>query len=192
LSVHLGAFLLLRVSPILDRSPLLGAIVVTVGLATAVVAMFVGRAQTDVKSALSFAALTQVGLIVAEIGLGLRYFALAHLIGHASLRTLQFLRASSVLADYRTAENAIGGRLPRLTGPLERLLPAKAQHWLYRFSMERGYLDAWLSDYVARPFLKTMQACDRLERGWTDWLAGGRSPETDARAPIAGALEDLS
>ena len=42
------------------------------------------------QMALSFASLTQVGLIVAEIGLGFRYIALVHMIGDACLRTLQF------------------------------------------------------------------------------------------------------
>ena len=113
LSVHLGAFLLLRTSPLFDQSLWLCAAVVCVGLLTAGFAAFAGRVQTDIKGALSFASLTQVGLIVAEIGLGFRYLALAHMIGHACLRTLQFLRAPTLLHDYRTIENAIGTRLPR-------------------------------------------------------------------------------
>ncbi len=71
LSVHLGAFLLLRVSPLLEASPVLSAVVVALGLATAVFAYLAGSVQTDIKSALSFASLAQVGIIVAEIGLGL-------------------------------------------------------------------------------------------------------------------------
>jgi NAD(P)H-quinone oxidoreductase subunit 5 len=192
LSVHLGAFLLLRVSPILELSPLLCAIVVAVGLATAALAAIAGRAQTDIKSALSFASLTQVGIIVAEIGLGLRYIALIHIVGHACLRTLQFLRASSLLADYRSMENALGQRLPVGNGAGTRLVPSAFAVWLYRFASERGYLDAWLNDYVAAPFLWIFRACDRLERRWTDLLSGRESRESDELAPTAGSLEDLS
>src|SRR6185369_14430722 len=76
LSVHLGAFLLLRVSPLLDSSIWLCAVLVVLGLATALLAYLIGSVQTDIKSALCFACLSQVGLIVAEIGLGLRYIAL--------------------------------------------------------------------------------------------------------------------
>ena len=75
LSVHLGAFMLLRVSPLLVRSPLLCAIIVVLGLTTAIFAYLTASVQTDIKSALSFASLSQVGLIVAEIGLGFRYVA---------------------------------------------------------------------------------------------------------------------
>ncbi|HEY5314811.1 MAG TPA: proton-conducting transporter membrane subunit, partial [Pirellulales bacterium] len=132
LSVHLGAFLLLRVSPLVERSPLLCAIVVLVGLATAVFAYLASSVQTDIKSALSFASLSQVGIIVAEIGLGLRYIALIHLLGHACLRTLQFVRAPTLLRDYGTLENAIGKRLPRADVPWSHL--AGGRHaWVYRW-----------------------------------------------------------
>ena len=97
-----------------------------VGLITAVYAYLAGSVQTDIKSALSFASLSQVGIIVAKIGLGydrpwLRYVALVHIIGHTGTRTLQFVRAPSLLQDYRTLENAIGNRLPNSKAPWERL-----------------------------------------------------------------------
>src|SRR5205807_2103872 len=70
LSVHLGAFLLLRAGPLLAAAPLLAVAVVFLGLVTSIFAYLAGSVQTDIKSALSFASLSQVGLIVAEIGVG--------------------------------------------------------------------------------------------------------------------------
>lgn len=102
--MHLGAYLLLRVSPIIEASLVLQAAVVTMGLTTAAFAAIAGRVQTDIKSALSFASLTQVGIIIAEIGLGFRYIALIHIIGHACLRTLQLVRAPSLLRLYAVRE----------------------------------------------------------------------------------------
>jgi NADH-quinone oxidoreductase subunit L len=189
LSVHLGAFLLLRFSPVLEASLIVSAVVVTLGLATAALAAMASRVQSDVKSALSFASLTQVGIIVAEIGMGFRYVALVHILGHACLRTLQFLRASSVLQDYRTLEDALGNALPNRGVFWERLLPLSARAWWYRFAFERGYLDAYLNDYVARPFTKLFRGFDALERRWTDLLAGVPSRESD-RIPPVGALEE--
>lgn len=192
LSVHLGAYLLLRTSAIISLSPLLCTAIVVLGLATAVLAALMARAQTDIKSALSFAALTQVGIIVAEIGLGLYWIALLHLLGHACLRTLQFLRAPSLLQDYRQLENAMGesialrnmgGRLP---------IPAAVGPWLYRLAIERGYLDAVLNDYIVAPFLGVFRFCDRQERAWTNWLAGKASRESDRLPPSAGSIEELS
>jgi NAD(P)H-quinone oxidoreductase subunit 5 len=191
LSVHLGAFLLLRVSPILDISPLLCAATVTVGVATAAFGAFAGRVQTDIKSALSFASVTQVGIIVAEIGLGLRYLALIHIISHGCLRTLQFLRAPSLLYDYRTMENAIGARLPRFSGHWERMVPLRLRPWMYRLALERGFLDSMLDDLIVEPFLRVFRWCDALERRWTDWLSGGPKPEPQETRAAPELFEEL-
>lgn len=191
LSVHLGAFLLLRVSPILELSIWLCAAVVTLGLVTALFAAIAARVQTDIKSALAFASLTQVGIIVAEIGFGLRYIALIHMIGHACLRTLQLLRAPTLLHDYHSLENAIGGHLPQRGGFWERLLPSPIRMWIYRFALERGYLDAFLTDYVVYPFIWLFRRCDALERKWTDFLSGGQSRESDLVNPSPETVEEL-
>lgn len=191
LSVHLGAFLLLRVSPILELSPLLSAAVVTLGVVTAVYAAIAARVQSDVKSALAFSSLTQVGIIVAEIGLGFYYLALAHMIGHACLRMLQLLRAPNLIRDYQALENAMGARLTHHAGLEERVVPARARLWLYRFALERGYLDACLTDYVVNPFLRVFRLFDSLERRWTDFLSGGQSRESDRVKPYEADLEEV-
>ncbi|MBV8610692.1 MAG: oxidoreductase [Singulisphaera sp.] len=192
LSVHLGAFLLLRVSPLLERSAWLCGLIVALGLITALHAYLTGSVQTDIKSALSYASLSQVGIIVAEIGLGFRYVALVHLLGHACLRTLQFVRAPTLLRDYRALEDAIGARLPRARAPWGRLGGPRYQAWLYRMGLERGYLDALLRDYVVVPFVRAFRCCDALERRWTDFLSGEASRESDRIKPHFGAIEEFS
>ena len=183
LSVHLGAFLLLRMSPLFEHSLPLAIAAVILGSATAVYGFLVGRVQTDIKSALSFASLTQVGIIVAEIGLGFRYLALVHLLGHACLRTLQFVRAPSLLLEYKIVENAIGGKLPAVSG-------GGASAWqlrLYRFALERGYLDALLDRFLAAPFLRLFRHLTSLE---TQWMRALNRIDGDVPAanPIAVVL----
>ncbi len=129
---------------------------------------------------------------MAEIGFGLRYIALFHLLSHACLRTLQFVRAPSLLQDYRTLEDAIGTRLPRAGTPWRRIGKSTSWDYLYRFAMERGYLDSFLRDYVAFPFVRAFRWCDTLERRWTDFLAGGESRESDQVKPHFGMIEELS
>jgi NAD(P)H-quinone oxidoreductase subunit 5 len=175
----------------MDSSPLLSALVAIVGINTAVFAYAAGSVQTDIKAALSFASLSQVGIIVTEIGMGFRYVALIHILGHACLRTLQFVRAPTLLHDYHTMENAIGGHLPRGTTVWARSAH-RVRDWVYRLALERGYLDALLRDYVALPFVRVFHWFDALERQWTDFLAGGRSRESDDHKPHFGTLEDLS
>lgn len=172
LSVHLGAFLLLRMQPLLDASPTLRVLVISLGLVTALFAAFVQRVQTDIKCALSFASLTQVGIITAEIGFGFSYLALIHILGHACLRTLQFIRAPTLLADYRVLENAIGTRLPKSSRTPFGRFSEGLRDRLYRLALERGYLDAMLSDYGVRPFLALFRGCDAWERRWTNYLNG--------------------
>jgi NADH:ubiquinone oxidoreductase subunit 5 (subunit L)/multisubunit Na+/H+ antiporter MnhA subunit len=191
LSVHLGAFLLLRVSPILEASGWLSAAVVAIGLITALYGAVTARVQTDIKSALAFASLIQVGIIVAEIGLGLRYIALIHIIGHACLRTLQLLRAPTLLHDYHAMENAIGGHLPHEPSFWERVIPAGAREWCYRFALNRGYLDSLLNELIVFPFQRTFQWCDGMERRWTDFLSGGDSRESDDVEVHPETVEEL-
>jgi NAD(P)H-quinone oxidoreductase subunit 5 len=190
LSVHLGAFLLLRAAPLLDASPILAGVVAGLGLVTALYAYLAGSVQTDIKSALSFASLAQVGLIVAEVGVGWRYVPLVHLLGHACLRTMQFIRAPTLLHDYHTLEDAIGEHLPRAGGPLRRVLPARARRWLYRYCLERGYVDAALARYVVGPFVMVFRFFDGLERRWTDFLTGRASRESDV--VTAARIDELT
>ncbi|MGZ0172474.1 MAG: proton-conducting transporter transmembrane domain-containing protein [Planctomycetales bacterium] len=179
LSVHLGAFLLLRVSPVLEQSPALCVAVVLLGLVSAIVGALIERVQTDVKSALAFASLTQVGIIVVEIGCGLRYIALIHIIGHACMRTLQLLRAPTLLHDYHTLENAIGGHLTGDSEDGRKLTGQKARTWLYRFALERAYLDASLDRFIVRPFVLAFRWCNHAEERWTSFLSNlGTSPPT--------------
>jgi NADH-quinone oxidoreductase subunit L len=188
LSVHLGAFLLLRMHPLLDKSPLLCVAIVAIGLLTAAFGSFAGRVQTDIKSALSFASVTQVGLIVAEIGFGLRYIALIHIIGHACLRTLQFVRAPSMLNDVRILENAVGGRFSAASPP--KAAGSTSPAWLYRLALERGHLDALLLQYCVAPIANLFLFCDRLERKWTAWLTGPTKSDSST-IPTTAPLEDL-
>lgn len=174
LSVHAGAYLLLRVSPLLDRSSLASAAVVLVGLLTALHATLSGRVQTDIKTSLAYASLTQVGIIFIEIGLGLRVIPLLHLLGNAVTRTLQFLRAPSLLHDFHQLQNAVGGHLARTGLHLERTVPASLQRRLYLFALERAHLDDLLERFAIAPFQRGFRFLDGLERRGMDRLGGGK------------------
>jgi len=191
LSVHLGTYLLLRVSPLLDVSLPLRLAVITLGLVSAIFGTLASRVQSDVKNALAFASLTQVGIITIEIGLGLRYIALIHMIGHACLRTLQLLRAPSVLRDHQMLEDAVGAHL---TG--DEVNPSRPatpfQLWLYRFALHRGYLDATLDRWIVRPFIGLFQWCDTMERRWTNLLSGSESRQPERLTPYDDSLEDVA
>jgi NADH:ubiquinone oxidoreductase subunit 5 (subunit L)/multisubunit Na+/H+ antiporter MnhA subunit len=182
LSIHLGPFLLLRAASLLDAAPIVAWTVVAVGALTAMHGSMVGRVQSDIKSALAYASLTQVGLIFMEIGLGFRLLAVAHVLGHAIIRTLQILRSPSLLHDQHHLEQAMGMLVPPPSDLMGRWLPPGWQPWLYRHALERGYLDSWLRDYLVGPFLRLVRFADALERRWAAFLAGRPAAATDPAA----------
>jgi NAD(P)H-quinone oxidoreductase subunit 5 len=157
LSVHAGAYLLWRAGPLIRTSLVAQVLVIAVGLSTAVLAALAARVQTNVKSALSYATLTQVGLIVVEIALGLRTLAFVHLIGNSCVRLVQFLTAPNALLDLHGLEGDRAGRGAR---------------WprLYAFALQEGGLDVLLDLLVVRPFLALARGGARLD----ELLAGER------------------
>lgn len=169
ISVHLGPYLLLRACSLTASSPWVSWSVVAVGVVTAVHATLVGRVQTDIKSRLAYAVMTQVGLIYVEIGLGLNLLAVVHIIGHASLRCLQLLRSPNVLADHleRARRPGAAQRLPRASQG--SLVPASIRRLAYRGALERGHLDA-LAHLALAHAVKVLCAADRLERRWSDQM----------------------
>lgn len=127
-AVHGAVLLMLRAGPLLERGGPAATLAVLVGLGGAAVGWLISLAQPDAKSALLSASLAQVGLMIAECGLGLRGLALAHMIAHGVTRGWQILRAPSIIADRRLRP------LPPLGGALGRArllyVAALRQLWL--------------------------------------------------------------
>ncbi len=163
ISIHAGAYLLLRMQPLLAHSYTASILVVVIGLLTAIHGTIVGRASADAKTSLAYASLTQVGVIFAEIGLGWKWIAVAHILGHATVRTLQFLRAPSMLHDYHQMHSAIGGELSPSSTRFEDLLPQRVHLWLYRWALDRGQLDTILDRYVIDPLIRLSDLFARLD-----------------------------
>jgi NAD(P)H-quinone oxidoreductase subunit 5 len=65
-----GAWVLLRLEPLIELSPLVQTVLVIVGGTTALVASLIALAQIDVKRALSFLVSSWLGLLFVAVGLG--------------------------------------------------------------------------------------------------------------------------
>jgi NADH:ubiquinone oxidoreductase subunit 5 (subunit L)/multisubunit Na+/H+ antiporter MnhA subunit len=163
ISIHAGAYLLLRAQPLIAQSHLASTLIVAIGLATAIHGTMAGRASADAKTSLAYASLTQVGVVFVEIGVGLRWIAVAHILGHAMVRTLQFLRAPSMLHDYHKLHSAVGGEFSRTGQHLDTLFPERVQLWLYRWSLDRGHLDTILDRWVVDPLTRVSRLLARLD-----------------------------
>lgn len=182
ISIHLGAYLLLRAAPLLAAAPGVAPAVVAVGMATALVSTLCQRVVADAKNALAFAAATQVGLIFAEIGMGFYGLAIVHLLGHTALRTWQLLRVPSLLHDTHALHAAAGasltaertGALP--SSPLTQAVYAMA---LVRFGLDEGL------DRVVAWVLRGAGALSSLDRRCMGLLVG---LDEDARARPSGVF----
>jgi len=173
ISIHAGAYLLLRAQPLLAQSTLASALVMAIGLATAIYGTITGRASADAKTSLAYASLTQVGVVFVEIGLGWRFIAVAHILGHATVRTLQFLRSPSMLHDYHQMHSAIGGEFSPTGKLLEDVFPRRVQLWLYRWALDRGHLDTILERLVVHPLMRLSRFFGKLD-GLGTRAVGGR------------------
>lgn len=171
LSVHLGPYLMLRAAPLIQQSFWAATLLVGVGALTALHGTLVGRVQSDVKSALAYGSMTQVGLIFVEIGFGFTHLAILHIIGHACIRTLEILRAPSVLHDYHHIETSLGVVLPRMGLHYERILPKSWQAWLYRLALERGYSEVFVLGFV-HAWQKIFGHLNRAEQLWEAQMMG--------------------
>jgi NADH:ubiquinone oxidoreductase subunit 5 (subunit L)/multisubunit Na+/H+ antiporter MnhA subunit len=180
LSVHAGVYLLLRAAPLLAASPVVSIALVGVGLVTAVHATLAWRVQTDVKSALAYGVLTQVGLIFAEVGLGLYRLALVHLVAHACLRCLQLLRAPSALREVLARRAALRAAEAPSVALVHRALPEGLMRRFYRLALERFALEVLHESWAMRPLLRMGQWIDQAERYWVGALSGG-APEPEPR-----------
>jgi NAD(P)H-quinone oxidoreductase subunit 5 len=180
ISIHAGAYLLLRIEPMLAMSPLASILVVLVGLATAVHGAIVGRVSADAKTSLAYASLTQVGVIFVEIGLGRTSLAVIHILGHAMVRTMQFLRAPSMLHDHHQMHSAIGTSSSEMQ--FEDLLPENVRISLYRWAFDRGHLDTVLDRWLVQPLLNASVLLARLDQAGSH---GHGSDSARAVAPVA-------
>lgn len=178
LSVHLGPYLLLRARPLFEASQLACGALIAIGLLTAFHGSLVGRVQSDIKSALAYGSMTQVGLIVVEIGLGLEWLAVIHMTGHACIRTFEILRAPSVLHEYHHLELSLGSVLPRMGQHYERMLPASLRHRLYLHALSEGPLEG-LAHSVFGLWQRTCLGFDRWERKLEDLFGPSRPSKTE-------------
>ncbi len=93
--VAAGVYLVARTMPLFTPESL--AVVLGIGLATHLFAGTVALTQTDIKRILAYSTISQLGLMMAALGLGASALAMFHLGTHAFFKALLFLAAGSVI-----------------------------------------------------------------------------------------------
>ena len=99
--VSAGVFLLVRMFPIYEFSGKVSGetlqFVAFIGAFTALFAATIAVAQWDIKRVLAYSTISQLGYMVAAIGMGAYVAALFHLLTHAFFKALLFLGSGSVI-----------------------------------------------------------------------------------------------
>ena len=106
LSIHAGVYLLLRLRLQYDVPTSMLVATACIGAVSCVYGVLLSQVQSDVKSALAYASLSQVGIMFIEISLGWYYIATIHCLGHAFMRTYQILKCSSIIHQFVEFEDA--------------------------------------------------------------------------------------
>ncbi|MGD0732323.1 MAG: NADH-quinone oxidoreductase subunit L [Terracidiphilus sp.] len=101
--VAAGVYLIARVYPLMQAGALAGGtttaltVVTWVGASTAVFAALIAVAQNDIKRILAYSTISQLGYMMAGLGMGGVAVGMFHLITHAFFKALLFLGAGSVI-----------------------------------------------------------------------------------------------
>ncbi|MQG28533.1 MAG: NADH-quinone oxidoreductase subunit L [SAR202 cluster bacterium] len=114
--VAAGVFLVARFFPVFEHSADAMTVVALVGAFTAVFAASMGLVMNDIKRVMAYSTISQLGYMMAALGLGLYAPAIFHLVTHAAFKALLFLGAGSV-------NHATGTFDMRYMGGLRKVMP---------------------------------------------------------------------
>ncbi len=95
--VTAGVFMVCRLSPMFQTSPVAMAVVTFIGAATCFFAATVGTSQWDIKRVIAYSTCSQLGYMFFAAGVGAYGAAMFHLFTHAFFKALLFLGAGSVI-----------------------------------------------------------------------------------------------
>src|SRR5690348_15155771 len=95
--VTAGIFMVARMSPLYEMSTTALSVVLIVGATTAFFMGLIGIVQNDIKRVIAYSTLSQLGYMVAALGVSAYAAGIFHLMTHAFFKALLFLGAGSVI-----------------------------------------------------------------------------------------------
>ncbi len=123
--VAAGVYLLIRLFPLFTANAL--TVVACVGMITAVTGAAAALFQYDIKKILAYSTISQLGLMIMALGIGVANAALLHLFTHAFFKACLFLCAGSVIHALHHAQLRDSGHVDaqdiRNMGGLRKKMP---------------------------------------------------------------------
>ena len=99
--VNGGAFLIIRMSPVMAQADFALGLLAVIGLVTLALASLVMLTQTSIKVSLAWSTTAQMGFMLLECGLGLYSLAMLHLVAHSLYKAHAFLASGSGVDTFR-------------------------------------------------------------------------------------------
>ncbi len=106
--VTAGVYLVARSWPLYSQVPDAQYIVALVGAVTALFAATIAVGQYDIKKVLAYSTISQLGFMVAAVGMGAYVAGMFHLVTHAFFKALLFLSAGSVILGLERGHHLLG------------------------------------------------------------------------------------
>ncbi len=95
--VSAGVYLSIRIFPLVSQSETALLVMSIIGAFTALFAATIAGAQNDIKRVLAYSTISQLGYMIAALGVGAYVAAAFHLVTHAFFKALLFLGSGSVI-----------------------------------------------------------------------------------------------
>jgi NADH-quinone oxidoreductase subunit L len=197
--VAAGAYLLLRLAPLLAASGWAASAVAWVGAATALLLGLVAVAQTDLKQLLAASTCAQIGFMVLAAGVGGVAGGALQLVAHAATKSLLFLAAGAwlvVLGTKQLGELRGAARRYPLVGvtftigaaSLAGLPPLSL--WVTKDLVLAAALEESIALYAVGLAAALVSAIYSAKAVWWVWLpAEGTDPSDERRSRRIGTDE---
>jgi NADH-quinone oxidoreductase subunit L len=103
--VTAGVYLIARTHVLFVLAPTAADIAAFVGLATLLVAATIALVMTDLKRAIAYSTMSQIGYMVVGVSIGAYSAGMFHLMTHAFFKALLFMAAGSIIAAMANEQN---------------------------------------------------------------------------------------
>ena len=105
--VTAGVYLITRSNVLYSLNPTAQLVTTLVGATTAIFAATIAAGQFDIKKVLAYSTVSQLGFMVAAVGMGAYTAGMFHLVTHAFFKGLLFLASGSVIQGVERGEHHV-------------------------------------------------------------------------------------
>ncbi len=126
--VNAGGFLINRFAPVFVHTEHVLLLAFAVGLITTIMGSLMMLMQSDIKKALGYSTMGQMGYMVMECGLGAFSLAIYHLIAHGVFKATLFLGSGAIIGNARKDPNIPEGEIYKFM--VERKVPHPPLSWV--------------------------------------------------------------